>query len=40
LVEIYKRTNRTVEGRQIKICVKKAFAAAQANKVIISRLKI
>jgi len=33
LVEIYRRTNRTVDGRQIINCAKRAFAAAQANKV-------
>lgn len=33
LVEIYRRMNRTVDGKQIIGCARRAFAAAQANKV-------
>jgi hypothetical protein len=36
LVEIYRRTNRTVNGNQIIGCARRAFAAAQANKVSIN----
>ncbi|RGB30501.1 hypothetical protein C1646_711187 [Rhizophagus diaphanus] len=32
LVEIYRRMNRTVDGKQIIGCARRAFAAAQANK--------
>ncbi|RIA90534.1 hypothetical protein C1645_151855 [Glomus cerebriforme] len=32
LVEIYRRTNRIVDGNQLAGCAKRAFAAAQANK--------
>jgi hypothetical protein len=33
LIEIYRRINLSVDGKQIASCAKRAFAAAHANKV-------